>query len=612
MPDAVADLAPCGRRRRMLLVLDNFEQILDAAPLLVQLFTELPETTFLVTSRARAADARRTGLRRAAARASRSRARRSLDTALRLPRRRLFRDRARAANPLFELTEANVAAVVRHLRGAGGRSPRDRAGRRSHARADARRCCWTGSTSGLPLLVASSRDLPDRQRTIEATIEWSVGLLDAQARELLMRLGVFAGDFSLDAVEAVGADATGTGDTLTSLSELIDNSLVRSLDSRARPMFGMLATVREFALAELERAPGRARFAGSMPTSTSGSPKTSAPLLQGRTQLAALDPAGVGARESAGRGALPARDGRGRHPLESRVGSVPVLVDPRAHARRAPVDGCDPRHGNRGLRPHACDRPRLLVVGEPLAGARRGRTRPLRGERPPVPLGRRPRSARRSRWARWRWPTSAAIPPILDRAEESRRACARPRRRAGAVRRVAGEGGDRPGAHGAARHSWRGPALRRGARPGGAIGDMFAATLAIQNRAWAGIALGEPRPEMFERYLRLATASRQCRRRGVRVRGPDRDRRPRTATPSAPACSRAPPRPCVSSPARRASSRRSRPISRSSRRSSQSAAAPIFEAGRARGSAMTVQEATEFALGGDLAHDDDMPGESFG
>ena len=140
-------------------------------------------------------------------------------------------------------------------------------------------------------------------------------------------------------------------------------------------------------------------------------------------------------------------------------------------------------------------------------------------------------------------------------------------------------------------------------------GDMFAATLAIQNRAWAGIALGQPRPEMFERYLRLATRLGNADGAGYAFDGliaiavihgdPERAGvlagaaaavRQLTGTQGQPTIETY--QPFVASVL-------------------QSAAAPIFEAARARGSAMTVQEATEFALGGDLAHDDDMPGGSF-
>ena len=128
---------------------------------------------------------------------------------------RLFRDRARAADPRFDVTDDNAEEVARicpalegvplaiELAAARIRvlSPATLLGRLDRM---------------LPLLVTAARDVPERQRTIQATVEWSIDLLGAEPRALLVRLGVFAGDFSLEAVEAVGADAGEPGgpDTL--------------------------------------------------------------------------------------------------------------------------------------------------------------------------------------------------------------------------------------------------------------------------------------------------------------------------------------------------------------------------------------------------------------
>ena len=121
--------------------------------------------------------------------------------------------------------------------------------------------------------------------------------------------------------------------------------------------------------------------------------------------------AGLGARQSEGRRAPPPRDGRDRNPLARRVGSVPVLVDPRAHARGARMDGRDPRDRDGRFRSHQGDRARLLLVGQPLAGARRSRTRIVRGERPPLPAGRR---------SRQRGPRAVLARPRLSRRDPAR------------------------------------------------------------------------------------------------------------------------------------------------------------------------------------------------
>jgi tetratricopeptide (TPR) repeat protein len=104
----------------------------------------------------------------------------------------------------------------------------------------------------LALLSGGARDLPPRQRALRSTIEWSTALLGADEKRLLARLGVFAGGFSLDAVEAVaGNTSNGDTDVVTALGALVDNSLVRESDRGDRPYFSMLATVREYALEEL-------------------------------------------------------------------------------------------------------------------------------------------------------------------------------------------------------------------------------------------------------------------------------------------------------------------------------------------------------------------------
>ena len=605
--DAVSDLSRAVGDRRMLLVLDNFEQILDAAPLITQLFTALPETTFLVTSRAllrlrgeRVFDVQPLAL------PDPSPATR-VDAALESPAVRLFRDRARAASPLFEVTEENVDAVVRICAALEG-VPLALELAAARIRVLTPSMLLDRLDQRLPVLVASSRDLPERQRTIAATIEWSVGLLDAQARELLMRLGVFAGDFSLDAVEAIGADATGTGDTLTSLSDLIDNSLVRSLDSRTRPMFGMLATVREFALAELERNGSAGEVRRLHADFYIGLAEASAPLLQGRTQLEAIT------RLAAERENLRAA---GRYLLE--MGEVDTLSKV--------VWDLFLYWWIRGLMPDArrwmdvilatgievSDRTRAIALGFSSWVS-------LWQERGGVGPGPFEESVRLFRSVGDRMSEAialgslalaylAAMPPLLDRAEESAR---------GALALVEGQA---PSVESLSKVAI-GRVLMVRRDIAGAVrlfdealaqaersGDMFAATLAIQNRAWAGIALGEPRPEMFERYLRLATRLGNADGAGYAFDGliaiavlhgdPERAGvlagaaaavRQLTGTQGQPTIETY--QPFVASVL-------------------QSAAAPIFEAGRARGSAMTVQEATEFALGSDLAHDDDMPGGSF-
>src|SRR6185503_11163980 len=147
-------------------------------------------------------------------------------------------DRAHAGGPpLRGARERDRSALRRHGR---ERRRRDahlpRAGRapaRARARGGAR----------LSLLSRGARDLPERQRSLRATLDWSVQLLDDDARRVLGALGAFSGGASLEALEAVAGDV----DMVTALDDLLDAALVTRVRDAAEPRFGMLETVREYA-----------------------------------------------------------------------------------------------------------------------------------------------------------------------------------------------------------------------------------------------------------------------------------------------------------------------------------------------------------------------------
>jgi predicted ATPase len=236
--------------RRMLIVLDNFEQLVDAAPTLVSLYSIAPSVTFLVTSR--------TILRIRGERVhevpplltSDPTAPDSVSRAGDSPAVRLFVERARAVRPDFELTEANLPAVVGICRELEGLPL---------AIELAAACIRVLTPAGilerlggsLMSLLEASRDLPARQRTLRSTIEWSTELLDAPVRDLLFDLAVFSAGFTLEAVEAVGRGRSWDGFAIERLGELIDSSLVRQEDADGRPVFSLLATVREYGLEQL-------------------------------------------------------------------------------------------------------------------------------------------------------------------------------------------------------------------------------------------------------------------------------------------------------------------------------------------------------------------------
>lgn len=265
------------RGKNMLLVLDNFDHVVDAAPELVQLLSACPLLKILVTSRV---TLHIRGNQEISVPPLDLPNLRRLPPAERLAEIeavRLFVERARDIQPDFELTDdnaADVAAIVDRLDGlplaielAAARirlfSPHTLL-----ARLDRR----------LPLLTGGAIDLPERQQTLRGTIAWSYDLLDERERQLFRRLSVFAGGFTLEAAEAVAGahsvavDSVGIGsgggevgalqvdepafelDVLNVLDSLVSQSLVRPArmpagSSEAR--FRMLETIREFGLEQL-------------------------------------------------------------------------------------------------------------------------------------------------------------------------------------------------------------------------------------------------------------------------------------------------------------------------------------------------------------------------
>ena len=242
------------RGERLLLVLDNFEHLMEAAPEVAELIQKCSNLAVLATSRA---PLRLRGeqeypvppLRLPAS--TRSPA---VEEVLGSPSGLLFVERARAASPVFRLEEENAAAIAS--------------------------ICWR--LAGLPLaleLAAAkvrfldpatllsrldqalsmgwTRDIPDRQRTMRATLDWSYDLLSEPERALFRNLSVFSGGFTLEAAEAVGsAGEPGAEDALESLGRLVEQSLVVARTDRDGngTRYGMLEPIRQYAGEKLEES----------------------------------------------------------------------------------------------------------------------------------------------------------------------------------------------------------------------------------------------------------------------------------------------------------------------------------------------------------------------
>jgi predicted ATPase/DNA-binding XRE family transcriptional regulator len=249
--------AACERHPTVL-VLDNFEQVIAASPLVADLLTSVMSLRVLVTSRAplRVRGEREYALGPLALEPG-IEAVTPADLAS-APAVRLFTERVRAVQPDFQLTPANAGTVVAICR-----------------RLDALPLALELAAPWMKVLTpddllrrleqdvlrsaAGPRDLPERQQTMNATVAWSYQLLTPVEQRAFRRLGALPGRLSIDAATAVIAGHDGVAatrdETLAMLAGLIDKSLLLADTSiPARPLFQMLETVRTYAAHELTLA----------------------------------------------------------------------------------------------------------------------------------------------------------------------------------------------------------------------------------------------------------------------------------------------------------------------------------------------------------------------
>jgi predicted ATPase len=235
--DLVADRL---RDTSALLLLDNFEQVLPAAADVAALLAACPSVRMLVTSR--------TALR---LRGEHEVALAPLPTPSAVE---LLLQRGREVRPGFAPDAAGITALEELARRLDGIPlGLELAAARLRLLSPAQLLRRLGDRLDRPLdLAAGPVDLPDRQRTLRSTIDWSYGLLSPAERVLLERLSVFTAAFTLEAAEAVGA-ADGV-DVLDTLSSLVAHSMVGALedDQAADPRFRLLGTVRAYAREKLE------------------------------------------------------------------------------------------------------------------------------------------------------------------------------------------------------------------------------------------------------------------------------------------------------------------------------------------------------------------------
>jgi predicted ATPase/class 3 adenylate cyclase len=236
-------------QQAMLLVLDNCEQVIDAASDLATLLAACPTLSLLATSREplRIRAEREIPVLPLAIPAESETL--SLDALAQIPAIALFVSRAQASHPGFILTDENAPAITEICRRLDGLPLAiELAAVRTRllppqellARLD----------KSLAVLTGGARDLPARQRTLRNTIAWSHDLLSEEERALFGRLGVFVGGWTLEAAETV-VNPDGEFDVFSGMDGLVEQSLVRFDERGALPRYSMLQTIREFAVEQL-------------------------------------------------------------------------------------------------------------------------------------------------------------------------------------------------------------------------------------------------------------------------------------------------------------------------------------------------------------------------
>jgi predicted ATPase/transcriptional regulator with XRE-family HTH domain len=257
-------------RKQLLLVLDNFEQVLAAAPMVGELLAAAPLLKVLITSRAALhvygeqefpvpplalPELPRLSLV-------------ALDTLVQYPAVALFVQRAQAVKPDFVLTAENarvVAEICVRLDGL----PLAIELAAARVKLLPPQALFVRLGNCLALLTSGARDLPARQQTLRSTIDWSYNLLDEDAQAVFRRLGVFVGGCTLEAAEAICAELRIENEEmrkdsheqavlnsqfsiLNLIEALVDQSLLQQAEGLAsEPRFTMLETIREYALERL-------------------------------------------------------------------------------------------------------------------------------------------------------------------------------------------------------------------------------------------------------------------------------------------------------------------------------------------------------------------------
>ena len=240
--------------KRLLLVLDNIEQVIEVALDLARLLAGCPHVTLLVTSREplrlrseRVVSVGPLPLPPTPAAAT-------VDDIAASAAVQLFVERARAAQPAFDLTPANAWDIARICQRLDG-LPLAIELAAARTKVLSPHALLTHLATPLPLLSGGPRDAPARQRTMRDAIAWSYDVLTPDEQAVFRRLGTFVGGFTLDgAITVVGTAVMSSVAVLDTVTSLVDRSLLAPMTDGPEPRFTMLETIREFAVEQLVSA----------------------------------------------------------------------------------------------------------------------------------------------------------------------------------------------------------------------------------------------------------------------------------------------------------------------------------------------------------------------
>lgn len=235
------------RDRQALLLLDNFEQIMSAAPLLSELLSACAGLRMLATSREAL---RLRGEHEFPLLPLALPVQPSVEILSQSPSIALFVQRAQAIQPDFQLTSGNAAAVAEVCTRLDGLPLALELAAARIKLLPPQTMVARLQESPLQLLTSGARDLPVRQQTLRNTVQWSYDLLDKNEQQKFRWLSVFVGGCTLEAAQSVG----GSPASIDVLESLVNKSLLRQTETEGAPRLAMLETIREFGLEQLSNA----------------------------------------------------------------------------------------------------------------------------------------------------------------------------------------------------------------------------------------------------------------------------------------------------------------------------------------------------------------------